>query len=246
MKFWRKLFHNWLPNFALALGIFLLIRIELMLLAFILFGVSKWQVLLGGHRLWIINLRDQACDILIGISFITGMAMVASDTALQLLVASLFMIWLLFVKPLESIGGVGLQALVCQFMGLSLLFLIARDLPQVLVIISSWFISTIAMNHFLSAFQRPERSVISLIWGLLVAELSWLTWRWLITYSFLDGRIVIPQIAVLVTIMAYTVGSIYKDHAERNLRKTRLIEYVFLSDCLLLVVIIGTDWVSQV
>jgi hypothetical protein len=246
MKLLHKFLHTSLPNIALVVGVFLLVRVELLTLAFVLFAVSKWQVLLGGRRLWLLNLRDHACDIIVGVSIITAMALVAPDTALQLTLAVLFAGWLMIIKPLENVVGIGAQALMCQFAGISVLFLVASDLPQIFVILASWFVSVIAINHFLTIFQRPERVVLAFSWGLLVAQTSWLASRWLITYSFFDGRLVIPQISLIVTIMGYAVGSIYKDHAERSLQKTRLVEYVILSVALLLVVIIGTDWVSQV
>jgi hypothetical protein len=245
MKILQSLIHRWIPNIVLAAGIFLFILLDLLPLAFALFVLSKWQLMFGGYRLWLYNLRDNSCDIVFGSSLIIVMHLVSPDVILQAVLAMFLLAWLLFVKPLESVSGIGLQALLCQFVGISVLFLLANSLPQNLVIFVAWFISTISMYHFLSIFHRPEKTVISFVWGFLVAEIGWLSWKWLIIYQFFDGRVQIPQIALILTILGYSLGSIYKDHAQKSLKKSRLAEYVLVSSFLVGLIIFGTEWVSQ-
>lgn len=228
-------------NVVLVVGVTGLILADLVPLALLLVVLSKWQVLLGGWRQWWGNLKSNACDIIVGLSFV---ALISLPEVLyvQLGLAAFYLLWLLAIKPQSSPAWVGIQALICQFLGLSVIFLFARVIPSVAVLAGAWAVAYIAAWHFLSTDEEVAWSLLVVVWALLVAELSWLLNHWLITYSLLEGQLLLPQASVIITVVAYCVGRIYLDHRNKRLGKRRLVEYILVCFVLLAIIIAGTPW----
>lgn len=233
---------HWVPNLALVCGIVFLIQRGLPALAFLLIFISKWQIWRGGRKIWLHNLRHNACDLTVAISSVAIIIMFDGDLDLQIAVAATYYLWLVLLKPRNGPVGMAVQAGWCQFMGLQAIFLPGRDLPELAVIGLSWLVATIAADHFLAGHQEGARGLLTLCWGLIAAQFSWLLWRWFIVYGLLDDRILMPQAVLVITIFGYTVGNIYLDHARRRLSKIRLAEYVLLCVGLFIAVIVGTQW----
>lgn len=238
----REFIFHTMPNLILVIGLVLLIQFDLSPLAFALLAISKWQLLLGGPRAWIRNFRDNGCDLVVALSAVSAMVLFNDDLVLQSVVAISYGGWLFFLEPLKSKPGIALQAGICQASGLTMLFLLGRSIPELLVIGGSWIVALVAAEHFLSPYEDVSSSIITLGWGLLVAEFSWLMWRWLIVYSLFNGRVLLPQAPLVITIVGYVLGGMYLDHRNRKLKKRRLLEYVLISFGLLLVIIFGTKW----
>lgn len=249
----RKLFSllrvfaiHWLPNLVLVAGLVAAIKVGLPALAIGLVLVSKWQVLRGGSKIWLHNLRAQACDLVVALSSLTLLILTRDDFLLQILTATIYYIWLVIVKPRGGPIWVGVQAALCQFVGLSVIFLLGRAMPQMAVVALSWLVALVAVDHFLAAHEEPANLIVSFLWALMVAQLSWLFWRWLIIYSLLSQRILVPQAPLVITILGYTFGNIYLDHARRRLGKVRLAEYILLCFGLFVAIIFGTQWSTRI
>lgn len=239
-------FHVLLPNLALVAGLVLLVRNNLAPLAFGLLVLSKWQILLGGRKVWLRNIRDNGCDLVVAVSAIAALILFTSDPNLQIVIASLYALWLIVLKPLSGSVWVGIQAAICQFSGLSMLFLLGRTMPEFVVILLAWVIGLVSADHLLSPHHDPARPLIAAVWGLIVAELSWLLWRWLVLYSLFNGRLLVPQAPLIITIVGYGLGSMYIDHAAKRLRKRRLWEYLAIILVLLVIIVVGTDWDTRI
>ncbi|MBI3984197.1 hypothetical protein HY346_02765 [Candidatus Microgenomates bacterium] len=238
----RHLLVNWLPNLVLVLALVVLVQADLILLAFGLILVSKWQMLRGGWRLWLRNLRDNACDLTVAVSSVVLLITLNHDLPLQLGVAVVYLLWLILIKPLTGHAGVAIQSMFCQFEGLLLIFLLGRQLPVAGLVALAWVVGLVAADHLLSAYHERAHMVIALAWALVVAQASWLFWNWLIVYSFWDGRLLIPQGPVIISLIGYIFGSMYLDHMQTKLGKRRLFEYVMLFFVICLVLIVGTQW----
>ncbi len=244
--FAKLLFTRLLPNLVLAVGILLLMRADLLGLSFALVLVSKWQILRGGRKLWLRNIRDNACDLAVGVASVGLMWLMRGQPVTQSVIAGLYYVWLAVLKPLKGHAGVALQAMICQFLGLTAVFLLGRELPALAILGLSWLVALIAADHLISAYHERAHTIISLAWALVVTEAAWLFWHWLVAYSFFHQTVVIPQAALIITLISYVFGSMYLDHMQTKLGKRRLIEYVILLLGLTLIIIIGTQWVSRV
>lgn len=238
----RYFITHWIPNLVLVAGSIFLIQIGLPVLAFLLIAISKWQVLRGGRKIWLHNLRDNACDLVVAFSSLGLMVLLQEDLWLQLLTGATYYLWLVFIKPRSGPLWMALQAGICQLAGLSLVFLLGRTLPEILIISMAWVVGVVAADHLLVAHQESAHNIIVFSWGLVVAQFAWLFWRWLIFYSLLDERILVPQAALVITIFGYTFANIYLDHARKRLGRVRLAEYILLCAGLFIAIIIGTQW----
>ena len=240
--FIKTFFTQWLPNLVLVAALVVLIRFNLSLLAFGLIILSKWQLLIGGPKAWIGNIRDAGCDLIVALSAVSLLVLFNGDLQVQLVIAVLYLGWLIVIEHMQGTIGLAIQAGVCQLAGLSILFLLGRTLPEIVMIGLAWVVALTAADHFLSGQADPARGITALAWGLIVAEISWLLWRWLIVYSLFNGRILVPQAPLVITILGYSLGAMYIDHNNHKLRKVRLFEYLLVCLGLIAVIIFGTNW----
>lgn len=231
---------------AVALGLLLSAQAGVLLLGVLLLAVTKWQLVLGGPRLWISNLRDNACDLLVLASLAALLYFYTADATVQFGVIGLYLLWQVVLKPMSGPMGQGVQALCALGLALSVLFLLKPSLSFAGVIILSWAVGLITADHYLASLQTPhyQRRLLAAAWGLLVAELAWLAGRWNVVYGFGGGRVLLPQVSLIAVVMAYLFGMMYLDHNGKALSRKRLRLYLAVTTLALAVLIFGTDWVQ--
>lgn len=233
-------------SIGLALSLLLLVRADLVLLAALLAVASKWQLILGGPKLWLLNIWDNAADIIVLISYIVLLVIYNIDPTLQWMIMAIYLLWQVVIKPLSGIGGKGLQALFALGISIGTIFLLKSTLGIGGVIILSWVVGYISASHFLSSSDDNVRRLLPLIWALIVAQFAWIMSHWLIFYPLLNGRLLIPQAIVVLVPLAYIFGNIYYDHLNKRLKKKRLFGYLGIMAFILLVVISGSEWVIEI
>ncbi|MEO5499367.1 MAG: hypothetical protein ABIR46_02625, partial [Candidatus Saccharimonadales bacterium] len=228
-----------LLNVAYAVSLFILVSpgVDLPYLAFTLVLLSKWRVIAVRPRFWFANLQANFVDFLVGISVVTLMILTAASTPwVAALLSVFFAFWLLVLKPHNAQKWVLLQAAIAQFISLMALFSFAHSFElkplltdsSFLTVVIAWLIGYMAARHALSSFpDEDERSLLSLIWGFIVAELAWLAHHWTIAYSVYgdmagssDRQLMIPQIAIIVTLLGFITIKWYE--AIRKIEDKRL------------------------
>jgi len=239
---WGKLAHGAL-NAALAAGVALLVKLELTPVAIGLVLLSKWRVFAVQPRHWLINLRSNSPDIIVGLSFVVFMAQAASDATLALW-ALLYGLWLLWLKPQTDPRFVGAQALASLFMGLTALFWMADYLPEALVVLGTWFIAYVSAQHYLNGYDENLYRVMSAVWGLFMAELAWIMHRWLVVYP-VTGDILIPQISVVGAVSGYILATLYHLRQSGKLNRKITRRYVLVGYVILVAVIIFSKWTNE-
>jgi hypothetical protein len=212
-----------LLNIAYAGALLVLVApgVDLPYLAFALVFLSKWRVIAVRPRFWFANVQANFVDFMVGISVVTLMLLTAASTPwVSVLLAVLFVFWLLVLKPHTVKRWILIQAAVAQFISLMALFSLAHTFElkpiitdsSFLTVVLAWVIGYMSARHALSSFRgEDERSFLSLIWGFVVAELAWLTHHWTIAYSIYrdtgaaERQLMIPQIAIVVTLLSFAV-----------------------------------------
>lgn len=175
-------------------------------LAYLLVILSKWRVLAVRPRFWIANLQTNLLDTLVGLSVVTLLWQNMNNMTYQVLIAGLFVAWLVFLKPLSKRFWVIMQAGVAQFVATMALFTVAHTFHVVVVTALGWLIGFVTARHIINVFSdEHEDVVISVSWGVVIAELSWLTYYWTIAYTPLK----IPQISIVVTLLGYMALVVY-------------------------------------
>lgn len=175
-------------------------------LAYLLVILSKWRVLAVRPRFWVANLQTNLLDTLVGLSVVTLLWQNMGNLTYQVVITALFAAWLIILKPLSKRLWVIIQGGVAQFVSTMALFAVAHNFNVAVVTALGWLIGFVAARHVINVFnEEHEDVVISVSWGVVVAELSWLTYYWTIAYTPLK----IPQISIVVSLLGYMALVVY-------------------------------------
>jgi hypothetical protein len=206
-------------NVVLAIALVVVIRYtESIPLAFLLVLVSKWRIFAVRPRYWFANLRSNLVDVIVGVSFVILLysineANIADTRQLLLMgaVTALHIAWLLVIKPRSKRSFVVAQAGVALFLGTATLFAVSYNWPVSLVVVAMWLIGYSVANHVLNTYDEETHTLfLSIVWGLVVAEISWVAYHWTIAYSlpFIES-LSLPQVAIIVTLASFVAHRAY-------------------------------------
>lgn len=227
-------FHIGLTSFLPAI-IFILVRIDFVLLATVVVLLSKWRMFVVRPRYWMINLISNAVDIIVGLSVVVFMSH-SQDMAVQLGIAGLYALWLVFIKPGSSVIAVSTQALISQAVGLVALYMWWVEAPIVGMVIFTWVISYLTARHFFTSFEDDFNDFYAFTWAYFSAAMTWLLGHWLLFYG------VIPQPALLLAVLGFGLaGMYYLDESERLTPLIRR-QIMFIMFAIVLVVLVFSDW----
>lgn len=232
-----------LLNVGLVLVVAFLVWIGLTPIALLVVLLSKWRVFAVQPHHWLVNVRSNSPDLIVQLSFVIFMSQAGSFLAWTLWIL-LYMGWLLYLKPKTDPKFVGAQAMISQVMGLTALFWVSDNLFEVFVVLGSWFIAYVSAQHFLNGYDEPLTRVISIIWALFVAELSWVLYRWLIVYPITDN-IIIPQITVVTALIGYVAATLYHLKQAGKLSKKFQRRYITLGVVALAAIILISNWTYE-
>lgn len=209
-------------NLALVVAVLLLVRLtESPALAIGLVVLSKWRVFAVRPRYWWANLQSNLVDYIVGISFASFIygayaieAAVQEKTLLLVALMALYAVWLLFIRTKARRSYIVAQAFIALFNGLTLLFMFAYALPLTLVVLVTWVIGYATARHILSTYEEePHVVLLSQIWGLFVAELSWLAYHWTVAYTFLNSEaLTLPRFALTMLCLGFVVFKAYDSY----------------------------------
>lgn len=231
-------------NLGLAIGTFLLVLFGVPVLAYLLVMISKWRVFAVRPRFWWANIKANLLDLLLGLSVVTMILQADGLLWLQVVITLLYGLWLIVLKPRSDRGSILIQAGVAQFMAITALYSIGFDWPAILVVAAMWVIGYISAQHAISSYEDKDVTLLSLAWGLIVAELGWIAYSWTIAYSVAPaGAFKIPHIAFIITLLAYFAARAYGIYAAK--RKLRLnditLPAVFSGSIILIILIFFND-----
>ncbi len=235
-------------SLILAVGLLVFTNLELTIFAVLLLAASKWQVLLGGPRLWLYNLRDNGVDITFIASILTLLIIYSGSLTIQIALIGLYLGWQLAIKPLSGVSGHAAQSLMALALASIAVFLLKEILFGVIgMMIVMWVVAAITADHYLVSLSDNVslRKLLVAAWSLIVVQIVWLLGRWQVFYLFLEGNILIPQATLVLVVMGYMFGAIYHDHHQKQLTKKRLYMYLALITLVTVVLILASEWVSQ-
>jgi hypothetical protein len=215
--------------------IFVLVRIRFVQVALALILLSKWRMFAVRPRYWPANVRQNAVDIMVGVSILVFMIN-SSTAAMQLAWAVAYGIWLIFIKPGSSIFKVSLQAMLGQFTALIALFLAWVDAPLIGLVVAGWAICYLSARHFFSSFDEVYGSLYAHTWGYFAAALMWVLGHWLLFYGLLS------QPALLLTVLGVGMGTLYYLDETDRLSLLLRRQFVFIMVAVVVVVLIFSDW----
>ena len=219
-------------NVLLALLVFALVRTNFVQLALVIILLSKWRMFAVRPRFWPANIRANAVDIIVSLSFLLFMVHSNSQWA-QLAWAAGYAFWLLAIKPASSVLIVSLQAMVGLLFGMTALFIGWGDGALVWLVLFSALTCYLVARHFLDSFDEPYAKLLSYLWAYFGAALVWVLGHWLLFYGFL------AQPTLLLVAVGYGLAALYYlDHHDRLSKLVRM-EVLLTTGAIIIAVIVS-------
>jgi hypothetical protein len=223
-------FHVLLVAIVPVIG-FTLVRLSFVPLAYAVVLLSKWRMLAVRPRHWPANIRANAIDIIVGLSFITFIAQSPSQ-AWQVAWALFYGIWLTIIKPRSSSFWSAVQAGTGQILGLAAIYVLWGRSSLLLLVIATWATCYLSARHFLSSFDEPLSSLLSHTWGYFGGALTWVLGHWLVYYGF------ISQPMLILSILAFGLATLYYLESTDRLSTVIRREIIAIMSLIVVVVII--------
>lgn len=182
------------------------------IIGLVLIVVSKWRVFAVNHRYWLLNLRSSLVDFIVGVSFVL-LAYAAGTTFLPVhfVLMISYAVWLIFIKPRSSSRFAVIQALIAVLLGTTTATIFAAISDSIVLVASEFLIGFAASNHVLVQSNEENPTYISLVVGLIFAEIAWLSNSWLIIYTFGSSDLCLSQLAIILTVLSYAYFQIYNE-----------------------------------
>ena len=183
-------------------------------LGIVLVLVSKWRVFAVRSRYLFTNIKSSLVDIIVGLSIVlltyystiahTHMLSEPQDYIYAIVYMVIYIVWLLFIKPLSSEKANMAQSLIAVFLGSSAATIMSATVDPILATVLAFLVGYAACRHVMVQSDEEENfALTTLACGLVFAEIAWLSHSWEIVYSFGRSGIRIPQAAIILTIFAF-------------------------------------------
>lgn len=219
--------------------VFVLVNKGVVELALALIILSKWRIFAVRPRFWLANVRANAVDIMVGLSFLAFMVQTEA-LWLQVVWMLLYAGWLAVLKRGSSIFMTSLQAGVGMLAGVSALLTIWATGPSYFLALLVGVICYFSARHFFNNFDEPYTKLLSYLWGYFGAALMWVLAHWLLFYG------PIAQPTVLLVAIGYGLGSLYYlDHHEK-LSKLAQRQFLFVMVAIVVIVLTLSNWGDKV
>lgn len=226
----------------LPIILFVLVRIDFIVLAVMVIILSKWRMFAVKPRFWAANIRANSVDIIVGLS--TLVFMVETDSQVwQLAWMFLYIAWLTLIKPSSKTAMIAIQALIAFLWGLGALFLIGDGSSALYLVFGSGMLCYLVAHHFFDAFEEAYTRLLAYIWAFFGAALVWVASHWLLYYPA-NGVIAQPML-LLVTIGYGLAAVYYLDHTDR-LSKTVRRQFTFITIAITIIILFFSDWGDKI
>lgn len=230
-----------LLNIALAVAVLELVRVfNSPLPAFGLVLLSKWRVLAVRPHYWGAHIVANMVDIIVGLSMVVFLFAAMASLPTQIGLVVLYIIWLLFIKPRSKHTYVVAQGSIALFLGIAALDQMSYDWWASGVVLATWIIGYSAARHILiGAYKEPHAPLISLIWGLVMAEIGWMTYHWTIAYDLrFAGALQLSQAAIISLLLSFLAERAYASYrANSHVRVSDIVLPALLSISVIILLI---------
>lgn len=217
---------------VLPVVILILVRLDFATIALGMVVISKWRMFAVKPRFWLVNIRANIVDILVGFSVVLFMAHDPSFTW-QVAWAFGYTIWLTVIKPGSTIFMNALQAMIALLLSMMALYLVAGDAPLYVLVAGIAVICYGTAHHFLTSFDEPYTKFLANMWAFMGAAISWVLGHWLLYYGILS------QPTLIIVVLGYGLAGLYYfDHHDKLSRIIKM-EFAFIVAAIVFINIIA-------
>lgn len=226
----------------LPIILFVLVRIDFVVLAVLVVILSKWRMFAVKPRFWPANIRANSVDIIVGLSTLVFMTETNSQSW-QIVWTVLYIVWLTVIKPSSRTFMIGIQALVSFLWGLGALFLVGDEVSAFYLVLGTGIICYLVAHHFFDAFEEAYTRLLAYMWGFFGAGLVWVLSHWLLYYPSTG---MVSQPMVLLVTIGYGLAAIYYlDHTDR-LTKVVKNQFIFIMIAITIIILSFSDWGDKI
>jgi hypothetical protein len=226
-------------NILLPLIVFVLVRTHFPQPALAIILLSKWRMIAVRPRFWLANIRANAVDIIVGVSFLLFMTH-SQAWSMQFVWTSLWAVWLVSIKPASSNLMVSLQAMIGMLCGLMAVFLAWGAAPLYGLVVATGLICYLTARHFFDSFEESYAKLLAYMWGYFGAALTWVLGHWLLFYGL------VSQPTLILLAIGYGLAALYYlDHLDR-LTKTMQRQFIGIMLVIIAIVLIFSDWRGKI
>lgn len=212
------------------------------ILGIILVLLSKWRVFAVRPRYWLANIKSSLVDLIVGasivfITYCSGTNIMPVHYAL----GAVYTIWLIFIKPKSTEVFTEIQSLTAIFLGSTAVVLMSASANAIFMAVVCGIIGYGAARHVMIQNDDHDFALTTRICGLVAAEIAWLSRSWLIVYKFGNTGIIVPQLAIILTVLAFGFGRAYRSILKHDdtLKFSDVALPVLFSIFIIAVIIIG-------
>ena len=183
------------------------------ILGVVLVLLSKWRVIAVRPRYWWLNIKANLVDYTVGISLALLVYLAGTEglNAWHVILTTIYAFWLIVVKPQSETVWTEVQSFFAIFFGTFATSLLANNLTPLTGVIICFIIGYGASRHILIQGEDHDFTLTTFIFGLLLAELSWISYRWTIVYYLGDvNKIALPQLPIMASLMSFVFMRGYK------------------------------------
>lgn len=234
-------------NIGLAVAILLIVlSTESIWLPVSLVVISKWRVLAVRPRYWYVNVMSNMVDLIFGVSLVILLYAATGSIWMQVALTLLHIAWLVFIKPRSKRSFVVAQALGASFLGINALALLSHQSGSFVMVLGMWVIGYVATRHILVSYSDSLTPYLSLVGGLLTAELGWLSYHWLFAYTLPNtGNIKIAQVAIIATALGFMAERIYTAYYHnQRVRAQDVVLPIVFTVALVVIILLFFNYIS--
>ena len=174
------------------------------ILGIILVLISKWRIFAVRPRYWLLNLKSSLVDLIVGASFVVLAYLSGTEILpIHILLAALYTIWLIFIKPKTKNPYPLIQSLFATFLGSTAALIATTSVDSIVFVLIEFLIGYGASRHLFAQTSEGSFTLVTFACGLLYAELAWLCSTWSIIYSFGSTGSIVPQFSIILTLSAF-------------------------------------------
>lgn len=194
---------------------------ELGWLAIALVFLSKWRVVAVRFRFWWANIRTNLPDVVVGVSTVAWL-MTSENDVVRIIVALLYIGWLVALKPRDDKLSMIVQAGWSTFIGVNTAMVLGYMQYDILALFLIWIIIWSNTRHFLGIFDDDSTTILAIIWATLATQIAWLCLQWVVLFN-LPGDIIISQFVLIMLVMNYGLSGWYQTAQAKKLDTKQLI-----------------------
>lgn len=207
-----------LLNILVAVAILAVVYfVESPIPAFLVVALSKWRIFAVRPQYWYANIIANIVDIIVSVSLVVFLTYASGALYIQIALTLLYVAWLLYLKPSSKRSMVVAQAGVGLFVGVTALMHVSYEWWASAVVVVMWLIGYSAARHALIAYKEPHFALLSLLWGLVIAEIGWLTYHWNFAYNLgFSGNLLLSQAAIVTALISFLAERMYSSYSHHE------------------------------